>query len=222
MSDSSSNPYNLNSIITKKLLSPPMVEGGADKKKSKNSYIEVPKKSWNHLQQKDYIKYQSDGVLKLGCNVSQVVADGIVVYAMIGGRWRTWKVSYDKIEKIYKYNGKKKVNIGSSGNSSKNLDSSRRKHIQQQETFDMGANNTMLFNTNIPIEQSLSVPQNTQQFMQQSATPVTSNNFSEGQSAYSRAEIEILIKKVENLEIFKEYVTAELKKISDILLRMNR
>ena len=73
------------------------------------NFIEItaPRASWpSVVPANTTIRYISakDGKLKPICRVSQVTANGFIVFARFGSSWKTWTILFDNIAKLFVHN----------------------------------------------------------------------------------------------------------------------
>jgi hypothetical protein len=73
------------------------------------NFIEItaPRTSWSSVVPANTtIRYISakDGKLKPICRISQVTANGFIVFARFGSSWKTWTILFDNIAKLFVHN----------------------------------------------------------------------------------------------------------------------
>ena len=189
------------------------------------SYIEVDKINWHLIPKKTYIRYIliNNNDLKHGGLISDIIKDNssykFILYTKIGTYWKSWQVKFENIIKLFKLDktdNKDKLDIQDVNKTPQIQQTPQIQHIpqiqqtpqiqptpqiQQIQHIPQSNYNNLLACQTIPLQLPLSVIQN------------TDNN------PY-KTEIELLNKKIENLEITQQRLESDIKKIINIISKL--
>jgi hypothetical protein len=208
-----------------------------------NSYIEIPKNEWNILPKKTYIRYILIGneELKHGGMISDIINESgnetFVLYSKIGNYWKSWKLKFNTINKLYKLNKQSGKNISQSPllnqqqlNQQPLIQQFTPYNNQQQpliQQFTPYNNQQSLINNNqlnnqqnnpISIFQKTDISQGFENLL--ACQPIQLPNLNNDNKSY-KTEIELLNKKIENLEITQQRLESDIKKIVNILNKLS-
>ena len=207
-----------------------------------NSYIEIPKNEWNTLPKKSYIRYILIGSeeLKHGGMISDIINENgnetFVLYSKIGNYWKSWKLKFNTINKLYKLNKQSTKNISQPPLLNQqfipydNQQQLNQQPLNQQplnQQFTLYDNQQSLINNNqltnqqnnpISIFQKTNISQGFYNLL--ACQPIQLPNLNNDNKPY-KTEIELLNKKIENLEITQQRLESDIKKIVNILNKLS-
>jgi hypothetical protein len=212
-----------------------------DKKKS---YIEIPKNEWKYLPKKTYIRYTmlNSDELKHGGMISDIINENgddiFLLYSKIGNYWKSWKLKFNTINKLYKLNKQNDANISQYDKNigqqpiinnqlnqqQINQQQFSQQQLNQQQLFQPSLNQQQLNQQHIINNNQLSNPisifQKTNLMPNYDSLlacqPIPLPNMNNDNKQY-KTEIELLNKKIENLEITQQRLESDIKKIINIL-----